>query len=180
MSETLPEATAFDSSQFVKLLTASQCRLYSYIVTLLGRGTDADDLLQATNTVLWAKAAEYDPARPFLPWAYRFAYLQVLAFRKQKVRDRLLFDDEMLGHVAIEFARQDDGAERQLEALAHCLEGMQPEQRQLIQQRYAGGKSVSAIALESGTTENRLSASLYRARKMLGDCIRRRLAGEMA
>lgn len=177
MSEPSTQAPAFDSSRFVKLLTAGQCRLYAYIVTLLGRGADADDLLQATNAALWAKAAEYDPARPFLTWAYRFAHLQVLAFRKQKVRDRLRFDDELLNNMAAEFERQDEGAERQLEALATCLEGMRPDQRELIRQRYASGRSVSALAVESGTTENRLSAALYRVRKMLGDCIRRRLAG---
>ena len=67
----------------MQLLTGTQSRLYAYICSLIGGAAGARDVLQETNLVLWDKAQEYDPARPFLPWAYRIAYLQVLAYRKQ-------------------------------------------------------------------------------------------------
>ena len=63
-----PESIA----RFVQLLTGLQSRLYAYLCTLLVRSDDARDVLQETNVVLWKKAADYDPTRPFEPWAFRF------------------------------------------------------------------------------------------------------------
>jgi len=168
-------ADAPDPATFVRLLTGCQSRLYAYVVTLLGGSADAADVLQETNAVLWAKAAEYDPARPFIAWAYGFTHMQVLAHRKRLSRDRLLFDDEILGHVAAEYARQ-DSADGQLEALELCLAKLSAEHRRLIRERYADGRSVNAIAAESGTDPNAVSAVLYRIRKALADCIRGQLA----
>ena len=42
----------------------------------------AVDVLQDTNLDLWAHIDDFDFARPFLPWAYTFAFHRVLAFRK--------------------------------------------------------------------------------------------------
>jgi RNA polymerase sigma-70 factor (ECF subfamily) len=177
--QTEPTAPA-DQGRFVQLLTGSQSRLYAYIMTLVGRSADADDVLQTTNAVLWSKADEYDAARPFLAWAYRFAHLQVLAHRKRASRDRLLFDDELLGRIAEEYARQDEGAERQLEALALCLKGLRPEHRRLVELRYGGEESVNSLAAQVGMEVNTFSAAIYRVRRMLADCISRRLAaGEL-
>lgn len=180
MAEQIESMEPADQGRFVQLLTSSQSRLYAYILTLVGRSADADDVLQATNAVLWSKANEYDASRPFLAWGYRFAHLQVLAHRKRLSRDRLLFDDELLERIAEEYSRQDDGADRQLEALALCLEGLRPEHRRLVELRYGGEESVSGLAAQFGMEVNNLSAALYRVRKMLAECISRRLAeGEL-
>ena len=180
MAERIEPTEPADQGRFVQLLTGSQSRLYAYIMTLVGRSADADDVLQTTNAVLWSKATEYDSARPFLPWAYRFAHLQVLSHRKRASRDRLLFDDELLGRIVAEYARQDEGAERQLEALALCLEGLRPEHRRLVELRYGGEESVTGLAAQVGMEVNSLSAALYRVGKMLADCIcRRPAAGEL-
>lgn len=67
------------SARFVVLLTGLQSRICAYLCTLLARAEDARDVLQETDLVLWKKAADYDPARPFEPWAFRFAHWQALA-----------------------------------------------------------------------------------------------------
>ncbi len=82
--------------EFLSLLMENQRGMYALICSLLGGSEHANDVLQETNVVLWEKAGEYDAARPFRPWAFRFAHNQVLAFRKKMQRDRLVFDDQML------------------------------------------------------------------------------------
>ena len=72
----------------VREITACQSALYAYVCSLLGTSAGAADVLHEANVVLWEKAAEYDPSRPFLPWAYRIAYFQVLAHRKRRSRDK--------------------------------------------------------------------------------------------
>ena len=172
------------TGEFVRLLTGTQSRLYAYICTLMGAAAPARDVLQETNLVLWDKAQEYDPARPFLPWAYRIAYLQVLAYRKRCARSRLVFDEELVSAVATEFARvdarqqEDPMQDRRLEALDHCLGKLAAGGRSLIEERYRRGAPVEQIARRLRKAPNVVSASLYRIRKALHACIEARLAAE--
>src|ERR1041384_3034412 len=83
------------TAAFMLLLTSYQSMLYSSITALLGGVEGAQDILQETNVVLLKKAADYDSARPFLPWAIAFAKNQVLAWRKRQSRDRLVLHDAL-------------------------------------------------------------------------------------
>lgn len=156
-------------------IAGCQSRLYAYICTLLGGAADAHDVLQQTNLALWDKAAEYDAGRPFLPWAYRFAYLQVMAYRKARGRDRLLFDDEVVGRLAERLA-PDEEPDRRLEALDGCLGRLSKRQRHVVDLRYREGKTVEAISAALGKAPNAVSAALYRIRAALAECIERHLA----
>ena len=69
-----------DNMEFVRLLTGQQRQLYLYIIALLPNPTDVDDVLQATNMVLWSKADEFEPGSDFGAWARRVAHFEVLAF----------------------------------------------------------------------------------------------------
>ena len=56
------------------LITRHQAALHAYILSPLPNQAKADDVLQETNLVLWRKAADYDQAMPFMPWACRIAW----------------------------------------------------------------------------------------------------------
>lgn len=164
-------------SEFVERLTAAQSALYGAIHTLLGGDPDVADVLQETNRVLWRKAESYDRTRPFLPWALAVARFEVLAHRKRQSRDRLVFDDALLGQIAAEYERQSahDGA---LHALERCLQKLPAAQRELVDQRYVHGDSVNDIAARQGRAANAVSALLYRIRGLLATCVERTLAKE--
>ena len=85
-----------DVAGFVDLLTSSQRSLFAYINTLVVGNSSAPDILQDTNLELWARRLDYDWSRPFLPWAYGFAYQLVLAYRKKQSRSKLVFSDEIV------------------------------------------------------------------------------------
>jgi RNA polymerase sigma-70 factor (ECF subfamily) len=162
---------------FVERLTGAQSQLYAFIVSLLPGGGEAADVLQETNKALWQKAAEYDPARPFLPWAMQFARWQVMAHRKRVARDRLVFDDELVDQLATAFEHSDPG-ERQLHALELCLKKLPPAQRALVAAKYEHGEAVNDIATREGKPANAVSALLYRIRAALAECVERTLAAE--
>lgn len=171
----MADMTPEQMSQFVERLTAAQSALYGSIHTLLAGSPDAADVLQEANRVLWRKAATYDVARPFLPWALTVARFEVLAHRKRLSRDRLVFDDELLGQIAAEYERQSarGGA---LHALEHCLQKLPPAQRELVEQRYLRGESVHDIAARQGRAANAVSALLYRIRSLLATRVDHTLA----
>ena len=119
------------------MLTTHQRDLYAYINTLLVGQTAASDVLQDTNLDLWARLDDFDFKRPFLPWAYAFAYQRVLAFRKTQRRSKLVFSDEIVQLISDTYVEGTAGADQRVGALQTCLDRLPPRQRQLIRDRYA-------------------------------------------
>jgi len=172
------DASCGRTGEFVQCLTGAQSRLYAYICSLLGEAAGARDVLQETNLALWDKARDYDPARPFLPWAYRIAYLQVLAYRKRCVRSRLVFDEDLVSELADQVLSRDVDLEGRLEALGDCMAKLPGPRREILDRRYVLGESVDQIAGRLGKAPNVVAASLYRIRKVLLECIEARVATE--
>jgi RNA polymerase sigma-70 factor (ECF subfamily) len=167
-----------DTEAIVQLLTENQQRLYVYILSLVGNPTDADEVLQNTNLVLWRKASEFQIDASFIAWACRVAYFEVLAFRKQRGRSRLNFDQELLETLAQEAAERSGEFDARRRALAKCLEKLSERDRDLVIRRYREGGSAPAIAAEIGRTVQAVYQALHRVRTNLLECIRRALAIE--
>jgi RNA polymerase sigma-70 factor, ECF subfamily len=164
------------SADFIAQVTRSQRVLHSFILSLVWSASDADDVLQETNLVLWQKAADFDPTREFMPWAMRFAQFQALAHLKKRRRSRLAFDDALLAQIADEaVAAAAEGDTRRL-ALHGCLEKLPADQRSLIAARYEPGGSVNELAAARGTTPKALSELLRRIRRSLLLCVERTLS----
>lgn len=175
----LPPISGKDSAaRFVELLTAHQRKLYAYIATLLLGDSAAADVLQDTNVDLWARLAEYDFDRPFLPWAFAFARQRVMAFRKSQSRSRLLFSDAamvMIESECVELAGEADG---RLQALQNCIKKLNSRQSYLVNERYHAKNSVKLIAAQLGDTAHNVASQLHRIRQALGRCIEASLAAE--
>ena len=165
------------SLDFLSAVTDAQRTLYAVLFSLLRDPHDVDDALQETNAVLWTKAAEYDPARPFLPWALKIAQLQALALRKRKGR-RPILDDALVATLADEAAADADREEPRRRALAECLAKLPADRRRLALRRYEPGASVNALAAELGRSPKAVSEALRRTRAALLDCVERALARE--
>lgn len=172
-------ATHDRATQFVQLLTTHQRDLYAYINTLLVGQAAASDVLQDTNLDLWARLGDFDFKRPFLPWAYAFAYQRVLAHRKTQRRSKLVFSDEIVQLISDTYVSGAADADQRVNALQTCLERLPPRQRQLIRDRYAVTMSVNALAAHLGCTANQISARLYRIRRALAKCVDAVLVKEM-
>jgi RNA polymerase sigma-70 factor (ECF subfamily) len=171
-------APADRPGKFVQLLTAHQRDLYAYVNTLLVGDIAAVDVLQDTNLDLWKRMDDFDFNRPFLPWAYGFAYQRVLAFRKTRSRSRILFSDEIVKVISDSYLADSISADVRLAALQKCLQKLNAKQSGLIRERYVGKVSVKMLAMRLGSTANQISARLYRIRRTLAKCIDANLATE--
>lgn len=167
-----------DREQFVREVTQLHRPLYTYIYSLVGSIEAADDILQETNLQLWTKFERNEPIRNFRALAYELARFQVLTWRKKQQRDKLRFGDQTFDKLASEAAPGSDRQEEWRQAVRHCM-GLLPEQSRIVlEQRYADGGSVRAIATATGRTDAAVSQSLYRIRNVLADCIRRFIEAE--
>jgi len=173
-----PRAAAIDSAGaelLVRLLIRHQEELFRYIFSLLPHQEDARDVLQETCVALYRKFGDYDPAKPFLAWAYGFAYLEVLKQRERTCRSGRHLRDDLIELLARE--RQDQEAElhSRLQALEGCLKDLPASDRELIHQRYTVGCPIDELVERLGTSRRTFFRNLDRIRRTLLECINRRL-----
>jgi RNA polymerase sigma-70 factor (ECF subfamily) len=157
-------------SDFVVQITQCQRQLHAFILSMVWNPADADEVLQETNLVLWQKADEFDPSRPFTPWAMRFAQLQSLAWIKRHRRRPAAIHANLAALLADE-AVEETLFERRRIALAGCLGKLSPLQRELVMRRYEPEASVNAMAAAAGVSPKAISDRLRRIRQKLLDCI---------
>ena len=170
--------TAFNSERtelLVRLLIRHQEDLFRYIYSLLPHQEDARDALQETSVALYRKFADYDPDKPFLAWAYGFAYLEVLKQRERSVRGSRHLREELVALLARDRQDHEQQLHSRLQALEICLGSLPPPDRELIHERYTAGCPIEELVKRLGTSRRTLFRNLDRIRRTLYECINRRL-----
>ena len=160
----------------VRLLSRHQEDLFRYIFALIPHEEDARDVLQETSVALLRKFADYDPAKPFLAWAYSFAYLEVLKQRERNQRGTRHLSRDLVERLAREREQYEPVLLERLQALELCLQELPPADRELMRQRYQGKAATEDLARQVGTSRRTLFRELDRIRRVLLTCINRRLA----
>jgi len=166
------------SEQFVRQLTECQTRLYGYVYSLLGDHSRTADVVQETNLVLWRKIGEFEPGKPFLPWAFAIARFQVMAHLRDKKRDRLLLDADLAEALSSEVERHAEKIDSVRSALRACMQLLTPEHRGLVESRYLREMPVADVAAAASRTTGAVKVALLRVRRQLADCVQQRLSAE--
>jgi RNA polymerase sigma-70 factor (ECF subfamily) len=177
MEHSMEESTV---EQFVGLFSAGEHEIFRYIYALIPKRDDAQDVMQATALALWRKFAEYDRGQPFVPWACRFAYYEVLRFRKAHRHWAVRLSQETISVLADDSAGQRDELEPRREALLRCIEKLPALSRQLLEQRYTSGLSVQEIAKRTNRSVHTLYKSMQKIRNWLLRCIAKTLDAEVS
>ena len=163
-------------STFAELLVTHDRQILRYILLFIPQRADAEEVLQRTAVVLWEKFAEYDPTRDFLPWSLRFAYFEVLNYRKQQARSRLIFSEDVMKLLNDTRDEEESTLRLRRSALSHCLAQLRTIDRQLLERRYSDATSIKSLAEEHGRTAKSLYRRLDRLRESLIRCVEKHLA----
>jgi RNA polymerase sigma-70 factor (ECF subfamily) len=164
------------TEMLVRLLSRHQDDLFRYIFALLPHEDDARDVLQETCVALYRKFEEYDPDKPFLAWAYCFAYLEILKQRDRNKRGTRLLSRDVIECLARERETHEPVLHARLVALEQCLADLPPADRELIQQRYQQKARSEDLVQQLETSRRTLFRKLDRIRRALHECINRRVA----
>lgn len=167
-----------ETERFVVLLTGAQREILRYILALLPDVDEAEEVLQETAVALWRQFDSYDPSRPFVPWACRFALRHVLKARRRAARSRRYLSVEVLERLAEERLESNEALESRRLALVSCVNGLTEDDRWLVEQRYTRRLSVVEMAETGGRNLSTLYKSLERVRRRLFECVNWRLRRE--
>lgn len=153
----------------------SERELLRYVMALVPDREDARDIVQETLVALWKKRTSYDPARPFVPWACRFAMNEIRVHRRRAGRWRWIRDDHLIETLLARreaLASQLDARQRKLQ---ECLGKLPARQRAIVEGYYFDEKAVEEVADRVRSSVDAIYKMLQRARKALLDCITRGL-----
>jgi RNA polymerase sigma-70 factor (ECF subfamily) len=164
-----------ETERFVRLFAAGQSEVLRYILALVPDINDAQEVLQETAVDLWKKFDQYDPGYPFVPWACRFAYFQVLKFREQQGRQRRFLSLEAIDQLAAERPEENAVLEDRRHALATCLKLLSDADRLMVEERYSQRMPVTRLSEVTGRNVSTLYKALERVRRRLFECVNRRL-----
>lgn len=162
--------------RFAQLLATCQRKVFLYIMALVHNPTDAEEILQETNLVLWRKFDQYRAGTDFVQWACRVAYYEVLKYREKRAHKEHLFSSDLLERFADEVQQFLQQADARREALSGCIQKLRPQDQQLLWQRYQPQASTRSVAEALGRSVQGTRKSLHRIRMTLLECIRRSLA----
>src|SRR4051794_7522362 len=138
--------------RLMALMTRHQRQIFSYIYVLVHNRVDAEDLLQETSLVICEKFHEFTVGTDFVAWACQIAYWRVRFSRQKYARSKVFFDQEVVDIVAKTAGAMAEEMDDRHEALAACLQKLNPRDRELLLARYEPGGGVEDAARRSGRT----------------------------
>ncbi|MEI8234887.1 MAG: sigma-70 family RNA polymerase sigma factor [Verrucomicrobiota bacterium] len=168
-----------NNETFTRLFMQNQHALKRFIRAMVPNASDAEDVLQETAVVLWQKQPEYDPSRPFFPWAMQFARNKIYQFRRHHARDRLILDDDVFGLLLAERPSLEPQLDRRRHWLDTCFKKLPGHSAGLMERRYFDGMTVQEIAAETQTSVSTLYKLFYRIRDALMRCVENSLVQEV-
>ena len=161
----------------IRQISQHQAALLAYILTLHPDRSEAQDILQETNVVLWQKVGEFQAGTNFKAWAFRIAYLQTLAHLKRLKRGNWLgFSSELVETLAKEAEPKLAVFEKRHAALRSCLGKLPPKDREIIRAHYESGLPLADISSRIGRSVGALKQVLFRVRRTLRLCIETKFA----
>jgi RNA polymerase sigma-70 factor, ECF subfamily len=168
-----------DGQRFVELLGAHERELFGYIFSLTANWDDSQEVMQRLRIRVWEQFDRYDQERPFGAWARAIAYYLVLAFRKERSRQREYFTERVIELLDEAYAKSSEAVGQSREALVECLAKLPAEKQKLVTDYYSPG-GASELVRSLGMTANSLRQAIHRIRRILHECVERKLRAERA
>jgi RNA polymerase sigma-70 factor (ECF subfamily) len=165
--------------EFARRLVCDQDRVFRYIVSLVARRADAEEIFQQTCLTLWEQWDRFDPTLDFLPWACGIAHNHTRNFRRKMENQQVMLDQSVMEQLSERHEERlcHTGNDRR-SALLACLRRLPEEQRAILDAYYSQCETIDQIARRTASTPNAIYKLLGRVRTALRACIHRRIAGE--
>jgi len=155
----------------------AQPSLTAFLIASTPQFSDAEDLLQEVAVEVARRFDDYDPSRPFLPWALWVAKIQVANFYRARQRNPVKFIGDSIDALGEACDRIQRTLSEEKWALEKCLTSLTGRSRTLLQLRYFDDLTPQEIGPRVGMTAGAVRIALFRTRSALMACVRSTLSG---
>jgi RNA polymerase sigma-70 factor (ECF subfamily) len=157
--------------RFLELFLRSEREIFRYVMALVPGVIEAEEILQQTAITLWEKFDAYDPAKPFTPWACRFALNKTRQWIERRQRWQALLAEGLAEELARRREELRPEWERRFAQLEGCVANLTGDERAVVEGYYYRRSKIEALAGESGRTVEATYKLLQRVRRVLKHCM---------
>ena len=164
--------------EFVALYVRHEPAVFSFVLGMVGRSADAEDVVQRASMTMWRCFDRFKPGTNFRNWAFQVAKNEALNYLTRARRDRHVFSEKMIELLASDNSEEADKLEARRRALDSCVEKLPQHDHEIVSGCYAEGATVQSYAKQKGGTANKFYKKLNRIRGKLHQCIEAQLGIE--
>jgi RNA polymerase sigma-70 factor (ECF subfamily) len=166
------------SERFTRLWVTVQPAVSTFTRAMVPDASLAEDLVQETAITALRRFDDYRPGSDFRAWAIGIARNKALHAKRSFARSPLCFDATLSERVADRVAAMADQLDEERRALRECMGRVEGRGLEVLRLRYEDELKPSAIAEATKLTANNVRVMLSRLRRVLEECIQRRLTAE--
>jgi RNA polymerase sigma-70 factor (ECF subfamily) len=162
--------------EVMRLALEHRSSIWGFLMGLAKNPQQAEDLFQSTYLVICEKWTQFQPGTNFVAWARQIARYEFLASVDPQRRPFVTAEMDVLESALA--ASADRGSDREAdrrEALRECLRQMPARGQRALTLRYGKGLGGDGVAQRMNLSLNALYTLLSRVRRLLLDCMNRRL-----
>lgn len=163
---------------FFQLYTRNQSHIYSYILMLVSRINEADDILQEVASSMWEHFDDYKLGTDFAAWGARIARNKVIDYIRKNKSNRVQYSEETVRLISDYQAKHKDRKDHRISALEGCVSKLSTNDKRLIQLKYNQKITTKALSERIGRSVNGLYKALSRIHYILYRCIQKTLVVE--
>ena len=170
-----------DESPLIQQYLQLRSEFMGYLYAMTRDAELSEEVYQNAAVVVIEKAEQPETIRNFRAWAKEVVRRQALhAIRAKEVATRhgRAMSPELLEAVSNAFTQDESEGSivrDKAGALRQCLDGLPTEKRELVAMRYERDSSFDEISVHTGSTPVAVQRALSRIRKVLHECIQRRM-----
>jgi len=161
--------------EFLSLLAASQRKVFSYILAVVGKRNIAEEIMQQTLLIMWRDFDKFEIGTNFSAWSKTIAYHKILEHRKRNAKE-VLFNSEVMQKVLVLNKKTTRNSNERVEALEGCKKKLKESSRRLISMRFNQRMSCKEISESINCPIQTVYKNMSRIFTALKDCIDRTIS----
>ena len=163
-----------DRAAFETLYGLTSAKLFGVCLRILGKRSDAEDVLQETYTTIWHKAGLFDPERASpITWLVMIARNKAIDRARAEAGEQHATPIELAGELSDDAPQPAAAAEARDSGrrLDHCLDQLEPRQRALIRTAFFEGATYENLAARGGVPLGSVKSWIRRGLIKLKACL---------
>jgi RNA polymerase sigma-70 factor (ECF subfamily) len=172
----LARAKKGDAPAFERLITPYLPMLFAYGRAICGDYHAAQDVVQETAIIAFRNLGHLFPEADFPTWLRAVARRQALEARR-KLHRQARFAEEAIERTYQEPSPPSVTIQRTL--LVDCIRALGDRGQTVVQEHYFQGSKLTEVAARLKMSLAAVKQLLYRARKLLEECVRKRQGAEL-
>jgi RNA polymerase sigma-70 factor, ECF subfamily len=160
---------AGDERAYAELYRCAHPRVFGFALRRLGDPTEAEDVAQDVFLQIYRSIDRYEGRSSLLSWIFGIARHMTLNRFSRRFSDVTSLDEARGLAAPVASIEDRIDASRIWERCARSLQrNVSPTARHIFHLRYSHGRSVAAIACETGKSAGAVKVGLLRTRRILG------------